>query len=380
MSAASEPAPLPRARYADGRTAKVREVALDLSGDALVLIEAGEEIERWPYLEITLVEERFGDAPMRLRRGDGDGRLTIEHTGLMRALTERAPQLSGKLRHTVTPKRLGKWGAGVGITALAVYLLVAEMPALAARVVPLKWEEALGDAVVRQITTLFFRKTKTCAEPAGEAALKRLTLRLTGGLKTRYRFKVRVLDHKMVNAFAAPGGRVIIMRGLIDKAKSPDEVAGVLAHEIGHVVERHSTEALFRSVGFRLIISALVGNTTSIGSALAEFGTGLASLSYGRANEREADRVGVKLLNDANISGGGLATFFARIASARTKKKSKEGTKPKGKSGGSLGGIWSYLSTHPPSAERAKRIRATTTGRGRALSKADWAALKGICG
>jgi predicted Zn-dependent protease len=226
-----------------------------------------------------LVEERFGDAPMRLRHGDRAGRLTIAHAGLIRALIERAPHLSGRLRHTFSLGGFTKWGIAVGATALAIYLLVAEMPAIAARVVPLKWEEALGDAVVKQVTFIFARKSKVCEAGPGKAALERLRARLTANLKTRYRFKLRVIDHPMVNAFAAPGGYVIVMRGLIDKAESGDEVAGVLAHEIGHVVERHSTEALFRSLGFSLIVATLVGNTTSMGSAVAEVGTGLASLS-----------------------------------------------------------------------------------------------------
>jgi Zn-dependent protease with chaperone function len=386
MSAASEDAPRITANFADGRTAKLREVELDFAGDALEIRQAGQMLERWPYREIVLVEERFGNAPMRLRHGDRAGRLTIAHAGLIRALIERAPHLSGRLRHTFSLGGFTKWGIAVGGTALAVYLLIAEMPAIAARVVPLKWEEALGDAVVKQMTFIFARTSKVCEAGPGKAALERLRTRLTAGLKTRYRFKLRVIDHRMVNAFAAPGGYVIVMRGLIDKAESPDEVAGVLAHEIGHVVERHSTEALFRSIGFSLIVSTLVGNTTSMGSAVAEIGTGLASLSYGRAAEREADAIGVKLLNQANISGTGLAGFFDRIAAGRKKDETDKsgggksgGGKPGGANPKSENGVWGYLSTHPPSAERARRIKARATGRGRAMSDSDWAALKAIC-
>lgn len=384
MSAASEDTSRITAQFADGRTAKVREVELDFARDALEIRQAGEVLERWPYREIVLVEERFGDAPMRLRHGDRAGRLTIAHKGLIRALVERAPHLSGRLRHTFSLGGFTKWGVAVGATALAVYLLVAEMPAIAARIVPLKWEEALGEAVVEQVTFLFARKSKFCEAGPGKAALERLQARLTAKLETRYRFKLRVIDHKMVNAFAAPGGYVVVMRGLIEKAESPDEVAGVLAHEIGHVVERHSTEALFRSIGFNLIVATLVGNTTSMGGAVAEIGTGLASLSYSRAAERQADEIGIKLLNDADVSGAGLARFFARIAARREKAEEKSGgetkRETKTKSGEDGSSIWGYLSTHPPSTERARRIKAMATGRGRAMSEADWAALKAICG
>jgi len=376
MSAGSEPGKTITAKFADGRTAKVREVALDFAHDALEIRQAGETLERWPYREIALVEERFGDAPMRLRRGDRAGRLTIEHAGLIRALVERAPHLSGRLRHTFSLGGFTKWGIAVGGTALAVYLLIAEMPAIAARIVPLKWEEALGEAVVKQVTFIFARKSKVCEAGPGNAALERLRVRLTGKLKSRYRFKLRVIDHPMVNAFAAPGGYVIVMRGLIDKAASPDEVAGVLAHEIGHVVERHSTEALFRSLGFNLIVATLVGNTTSMGSAVAEVGTSLASLSFSRSAERQADRIGVKLLNDADISGTGLAGFFGRIAAQQGGKNAAKKGEAKPKAGS---GIWGYLSTHPPSADRAQRIKAAATGRGHAMSEPDWAALKAIC-
>ena len=385
MSAASEETPRITANFADGRTAKVREVELEFASDALEIRQAGATLERWPYREIALIEERFGDAPMRLRHGEAAGRLTIAHGGLIRALVERAPQLSGKLRHTLSLGGLTKWAVGVGATALIVYLLIAEMPAIAARIVPLKWEEALGEAVVKQVTFIFARTSNVCAEPRGKAALERLSGRLTAKLKTRYRFKIIVLDHGMVNAFAAPGGHVVIMRGLIDKAAGPNEVAGVLAHEMGHVVERHSTEGLFRAIGFNLIAATLIGNTTSMGSALAELGTGLASLSYGRAAERQADAIGVELLNSADISGDGLAAFFARIAAGRNDDESKSPQNAKGapgkKKAEDTGGstIWGYLSTHPPSAERAQRIKAASTGRGQAMSADDWAALKAIC-
>jgi Zn-dependent protease with chaperone function len=378
MSAASEASPPIAANFTDGRTAKLREVELGFASDALEIRQTGQVLERWPYREIALVEERFGDAPMRLRHGDRAGRLTIEHAGLIRALIERAPHLSGRLRHTLSLGGFTKWGIAVGATALGVYLLIAELPAIGARIVPLKWEEALGRTVERQMTFLFARNSKVCAAGPGMAALDRLRGRLTAKLKTRYRFRLRVLDSPMVNAFAAPGGYVVIMRGLIDKAESPDEVAGVLAHEIGHVVERHATEALFRALGFNLIVATLVGNTTSMGNAVAQVGTGLASLSYGRAAEREADAVGIRLLNDADISGTGLAAFFGRIAKAYG-GKAKKGAKPDKAETTGEGGLWGYLSTHPPSAERSRRIKAAATGRGHAMSQHDWAALKAIC-
>jgi predicted Zn-dependent protease len=250
--------------------------------------------------------------------------------------------------------------AWTGVTAAALVGLYFAMPLLAepiAAMVPRAWEERLGQAVIRQVGSMFGTRGRldACSAPAGRAALDRLVARLAATVETDYTFRVQVVDNGIVNALAAPGGYVIVFRGLIDKAESAEEVAGVIGHEMGHVIERHGTEALIRAQGMRIIFGAMAE-----GGGL-DYGALLLTFSYGRDAEREADRVGVSMLNRADIRGAGLAGFFRRVGKDDT------------------GGVGKYFATHPPSNERAADIDARAVGKGDAMSADEWRALRTIC-
>jgi predicted Zn-dependent protease len=256
------------------------------------------------------------------------------------------------------------WGGATVATLVGLYFGLPILAEPVAAVMPLSWEERMGQNVRGQALALLARNAKECTAPQGRAALDRLVQRLAATTKSRYTFRVRVVDSPMVNAFAAPAGYIVVFRGLLDKSSSAEEVAGVLAHEMGHVIERHGTEALIRQFGMNAILSAFLGDASGIGSTAADIGTQLAVLSYGRAAEREADRVGVSMLNRADIRGAGLVAFFQRIG--------KE-------SGGDDRGVLRYLGTHPPTGERAADIEARAAGKGDAMTAAEWQSLRAIC-
>src|SRR5690606_26348291 len=107
-------------------------------------------------------------------------------------------------------------------------------------------------------------------------------------------FTVSVADDPQVNAFAAPGGRIVLLEGLLREAESPDEIAGVLAHEIGHVTERHPTAAALRLLGIQALLTGIFGDG-SLASAAAGAGGLLVALSYSRDDERTADRLAAEL-------------------------------------------------------------------------------------
>ena len=166
----------------------------------------------------------------------------------------------------------------------------------------------------------------------------------------------------MANAFALPGGRVVLFRGLIEDAGDPGEVAGVLAHEIGHVTHRHGTQAILRSLGLEVLFGLMLGE---LGEGLfGGIGASLLSLSYSRDAEVEADRVALVLLGDTGIGARGLAAFFKRLAEGGPK----------------LPAALQLLSTHPSHEARARLFEGAMGAQGPAMSAADWAALKEICG
>ncbi|MBF0198734.1 MAG: M48 family metallopeptidase [Planctomycetes bacterium] len=155
--------------------------------------------------------------------------------------------------------------------------------------------------------------------------------------------KINIIDHQMVNAFALPNGSIYFSRGLLEQAQSPEEVLGVLAHEIAHVRLRHSIRQLIKSVGTILLVRTLIGGTieeAELAEGLLEVSGGLLVLKYSRELENEADRMAIDQLKDAAIDLGGLADFFRRQYEESEHEKVLEKA------------LW--LSTHPSSLERSE--------------------------
>ena len=259
------------------------------------------------------------------------------------------------------PQRYGRWIDRIGLApAVAIAVAISagvlfagsRLPVWLAPHIPLEWEKRYGDALVGDYGGKF------CKGRGGQEALDKLTARLSGGKA----LNVRVVDIDLVNAAALPGGNIVLFDELLTESDSPDEVAGVLAHEIAHIERRHVTQAMIRELGLGLVVTALGGTTGgNIESVLAT--------SHTRGAEREADADAIAKLRRANISPLPTAGFFARMA------------KDEAKLGRIADGL-SYVSTHPMSSEREKRFRESA-GKGRkyaaALSRDEWEALFNIC-
>ncbi len=367
--------------FYDGRIAVKNDVAVELAFDGLQIVDAGGAlIEYWPYESLQLTEEVYPDQAARLRsEAMPSGRLIIPDTRFLFEIGGMAPQLAG--RNFLGVQR-GWQVAGWGIAFFAaVALLVVFMPRFAepiAAIIPVSWEEAMGDRIVAEAAEEFKPKrakgAQYCVEPAGRAALDRLTAKLAGTVQTPYTFKIHVIKSAGVNAFAAPGGRMVILEGLLKKSRNADEVAGVLAHEMGHVVARHGTEGIIKALGVAALISAVTGDAASIGATSAELGATLLTLRYSRDAELEADDIGVLILNTSNITAAGLAAFFTRLAIAQARQ-----AKAKAKSKTPSFSLGELFSTHPASAARAAAVKAAGTGTGHAMSNQDWTALRNIC-
>lgn len=160
-----------------------------------------------------------------------------------------------------------------------------------------------------------------------------------------YRF--RVVDSKQVNAFALPGGFVYVNRGLIETTGDMAELAGVLAHEIAHVVEGHSAQQIGRvrtaNLGLALA-SVLLGGIPRPAEPAIQVGGAAAFSAYGRGAEREADRVAVDLLIGAGIDPRGLASFLEKMLDMRKRRPSA---------------VEGWFSTHPTMESRVEDVRAT---------------------
>jgi len=161
----------------------------------------------------------------------------------------------------------------------------------------------------------------------------------------KYTFKV--VDTDQVNAFALPGGWLYVNRGLITTAENEAELAGVIGHEIGHVVGKHGARQISKQFGLAVFVELAVGSENpslarQIAGQFAALGAGLTLLKYSRDAEREADHLAVEETFSAGINPEGMATFFEKLMA-------QQESEPGGSSG--------WFSTHPASQERIANVR-----------------------
>jgi Zn-dependent protease with chaperone function len=360
----SDPASSFHGRYSDGQTAQSvpADVRLTERGVEIGFPGAPQALV-WSYAALgtsTPLTRKSVDALLTYRQMPGAS-LHVASPDFVSAVLAVAPQISS-----------AAWGwraarpwvlVAAGIVALVAGLWAADLsPARwVAGLLPDRTRIAVGEQVINSMVA----GRKECTDAAGRAALDTLVSRLERASGTGTRFRVRVVDWGLLNAFAVPGEQIVLTRAIITQSRTPEEVAGVLAHEMGHGLELHPETAIVRIVGLTAVLELMTGG----GGTIANVGLGLTQLSYTRAAEREADSRGLALLERAEVSSSGLIAFFRRIGEIERKEA------------GAPTGEWSIFRTHPQSEERAKAAAARPQWRSTpALSAAEWQALRNICG
>lgn len=154
-----------------------------------------------------------------------------------------------------------------------------------------------------------------------------------------YQLHFRDMPRFGANAFALPGGTIVMTDDFIKQFNDDDMIAGVLGHEMAHVTEKHSLQQLYRSLSVYLLITFIAGDVGPVAEDILLEGGALMSLSYSRAHETEADAIGVQTAAAAGFDPSALAYFFGRLD----------------KMGGGSGPQW--YSTHPNSADRQAEIQ-----------------------
>ncbi len=349
--------------YFDGKSARRQNATAALGPQGITIAATdGAPVAFWALGDLTPAEPVRRGRPVRIGVvHDTDARLLVDDARFAAALLARAPRLAPSKRFLA--HGLPQVGLGLAAAALLVAAVIYGIPALSrpiAKMVPLSWERDLG----RQLVTMIIRDAERCDGAAGRAALDRLVARIAAAQATRYDFNLTVAKRRAVNAFAAPGGEIVILNGLLKEARSPDEVAGVLAHEMAHVVERHPTASAIRALGVSILLELVTGDGAGAAAGLAEVGGLLLLFSYSRENEREADRLAQEMLARAGLKTTGLVDFFQRRAGRNSLYDTA---------------LLDYFSTHPPSDERSRDAARPGHGGETALTPAEWQALQAIC-
>ena len=155
--------------------------------------------------------------------------------------------------------------------------------------IPVEWEQKLGESAYRD----FLSHQEVMKEGPAVAALGEMTQRMTAQiLDNPYKFEVTVVKSDVVNAFALPGGYVVVFTGLMKKAESGEEVAGVLSHELNHVLQRHGLERIVKNLGLMTVAAIVFGNQQGLVGMMKQLGVELFTLKFGREQETEADLTG----------------------------------------------------------------------------------------
>jgi len=357
--------------FFDGNTTARQDVTVELATAELIIRDAGGgELARWPYAELD--QAVAPDQVLRLGRGRQSlARLEIRDPVLAAAIDEKSTPVDRTWRvqrHLSLKIAVLVVVAAVSLAVMALFAL----PALASRLtpyLPYSLERRLGQAVDAQLRGSFGNGTRglplDCGvaegEKAGAAALAALGERPGSAAALPVPLRFSVIRRNEANAVALPGGQIYVFAGLIAKADAPDELAGVIAHEIGHVARRDGVRSVLETAGLSFLFGMVLGDFVGGGAIVIAAKTVLQS-SYSRDTETAADAYGIALMNRAGGNAEALGALLTRIDDLHSESPE-------------------ILRDHPPTQERVAAIRAQAKPQQGAplLTPAQWAALKNIC-
>jgi beta-barrel assembly-enhancing protease len=356
--------------YLDGCSAERQPATIRPTPLGLEVTTARGGTVCWPYRAIRQTQGFYEGEEVRLERGGELAEvLLVADAALLIALHKMAPGPAQGFHHPArrTLRRVLTAAAALCVIGITGALYAWGIPALAALAtarVPASWEERLGQAVAAELAP----PAKHCTDAARVQRIGGIVRRLTTAVP-RFRYPVRVIvtDESAINAFAAPGGIIVIFRGLLERTRSAEELAGVLAHELQHIERRHVSRMLFQHASTALLLTVLTGDVTA-GTAAGLHAAGtLGTLRYSRSYEEEADTEGLRLLVAAGVAPSGMIAFFEQLAS-------EFGNQP---------AALKYLSTHPRPRDRIERLRRLAAElprpAGALLPDYDWTDIRLIC-
>lgn len=346
-------------RWSGGEKASAVPISVRFEAEGLSIQSSGAQLDFWKYKDLQAgapVASGCGDVLLRNTKTPR-ATLYIQGPGIGELVISQAPQTSQRSQRF----RIVSFSliATAIAAALAGFLLFGRLSAskIIGRLIPV----SIADRIGLQSTEMFGPIAPACAGQPGNAALQRILDRLQSSGNYGRSFKLHVAKANIPNAFALPGGHIVLLSALVKEAKSPEEVAGVLAHEMGHEIEYDPEALVVRNLGMQTLISLLTGQ--SGGQSALSAGAILLQLRYSRDAERSADAHAIEILRNARIAPKPTGDFFQRHAS------------------GGSGSFLNYLSTHPSSKERAQLFFSQPHYDVQPLlSAGEWADAQAICG
>ncbi|MDP1768035.1 MAG: M48 family metallopeptidase [Nitrospirota bacterium] len=325
---------------------------VQVDGEGLTIIiesegtEGAREVIPFSALTVSAGGLDYDHLVVKWAHAQGERRLYLKNHDVIRAFRQAAPdhlsapfeQAAERVRQVRHRHRVLWAAVGGSILSLVLGLWFGAdlLVEVAVSRIPVEWEQKLGESAYRD----FLAHQEVMTEGPAVTALGEMTQRLTEQIANNpYTFEVTVVKSDVVNAFALPGGHVVVFTGLMKKADSGEEVAGVMSHELNHVLQRHGLERVVKSLGLMTVVAIVLGDQQGLVGMMKQVGVELLTLKFGREQETEADVTGLQLLQRAKIDPAGMIKFFERLSE-----------KDEGRMG--------WLSTHPMSTARAERLKA----------------------
>lgn len=331
--------------FYDGESAKRHDVRVRITSEGLVIYHNNQEL-LWKYGKFQQGEEFYSAEKTHLESTQyKNQRLVVLDPDFTYNLKKYFPDWNRSLKVDFKTKDLRR----VAFAASALILLFLPifylfiLPLISstvAKFIPVSFEEKLSEPYVSR----FAPEENLCNGDKKFKDINKIFEKLISTApNSAYKFSFSVVKSNVVNAFALPGGNVVVYSGLIEKTERSEQLAGVLAHEIQHVLNRHGMESLVKNYSLGLLISAVSGDTSGVKTTLnlAKF---LGLMKYSRESEEEADVKGIKMMKEAKLDPNGMVEFFEIIK----------------KSSFNISKSLEYVSTHPQTESRIETLKGYT--------------------
>ena len=335
----------------DGRSSQKHLVDVELTPQEIILKAPGDKPICWAYPQLRWAADTSPFHIEHCAEGDeGLETLVVDDPDFYRSVLEIAPK-SFSSRENESKFNWKLYSVGILVLIFSAYVFIKTVPSFLAdqmvEKIPIEWEVTVGQSILKMLPVA--QKPDPEVLKVLQGTVDFLKQSLPGN---PYDLKVYILPVEQVNALALPGGPIVIFEGLIDKAESPEELAGVLAHEIQHILLRHSTRGILRNLAKSMLVTLFLGDVNSVMEGIVQLAGQLETLGLSREMEAEADQKGMELILAANIDPHGMIRIFKKLMQEDFSQKKL----PKGKPVSEENDLSSYFSTHPSSQNRLARL------------------------